>query len=297
MDAASRRRVSILLVVVLLALAVINCARTPRTIDPELLAVTIEFAPTRIPVQVETELAAEETATVQSTSALTPFPSATPTIAGVVRVEDDFSQDRNTFSPLAGTDFSGDGLLFGPLDICIKDRPGLAEPIGCVFICTACGAEIEDYHLILVFEYASGVSEREFGVILNLQDPENDGLLGQDDILLMLGFNFFSNEITLYQYRADYTPFLRLLETKDAGFRGLGLANSLEVIHFADDHRMDIILNDRRIFKLTDRVVDPGQTEVDPWFGPGKVGLILLDRGVQARFNDFFFTNQVDSAP
>jgi len=278
----------------LLFSGILTCARAPRPITSE--------------VNTEGEnywLSATETAAVEQTAAVAAAasetaveslrqteaagPTNTATIEPGVVIEESFNTDNGAFNYSATILFENNALLLGPEESCALDRPDYVRPAGCLAVCQVCLAPSNDFQMGIDLMFGSGVSEREFGIILRFVDENGDGLLGDEDYLMAIGMNIFTNQINVYVHEPGSGLGLNLIESKDGGFNQTGVYNRLELLSEDGGRQIDVLINDARVFRLRGYSSEPGETFVEDWVDSGSVGLILLQRGVQAQYAGFTF--------
>ncbi len=273
---------------------VMTCARAPRPIDPDAHGAGEDYweAATETSVVINTQ-EAQFTAVEQQTQAVQMTASAGPTLTDTIRpmalVSDDFSQDTGLFSYTLSAEYLDGTLLLGPAESCSLDRPDYIDPVGCLALCQACSSLSGNFSMSIDTKYAEGVSEREFGVILRFVDEDRDGLLGDEDYLLAMGLNIFTNQVKIYVHEPGSGLPLQLVESKDGGFYSSTLFNTFEIISGDGGREMDVLMNGGRIFRLRGYSSEPGETFVEPWVDSGTVGLLLLQRGVQAQYDSFSY--------
>ncbi len=273
---------------------IMTCARAPRPIAPDAHGAGEDYwaAATETAEIIHTQ-EAQFTAVEQATQAVQMTASAGPAPTGTIPpmslVSDDFSQDIGLFTFTVGAAFEDGTLLLGPAESCSLDRPDYIQPVGCLALCQACSSMSGNYVMSIDSKYADGVSEREFGIILRFVDEDRDGLLGDGDYLLVLGLNIFTNEVKIYVHEPGSGLPLQLVETKEGGFFSSTLFNTFEVISAEGGRQIDVLMNEGRIFRLRGYSSEPGETFVEPWVDSGEVGLMLLQRGVQAQYDNFSF--------
>jgi hypothetical protein len=287
-------RIFILLAVASMFAGIMTCARAPRPIDPNALGAGDDYwaAATETAAVIHTQ-EAQFTVVEQATQAVQMTASAGPTLTETIRpmalVSDDFSQDIGLFTYTVGAAFGDGTLLLGPAESCSLDRPDYVQPVGCLALCQACSSLSGNYSMRIDSRYAEGVSEREFGVILRFVDEDRDGLLGDGDYLLAMGINIFTNEVKIYVHEPGSGLPMQLVEAKEGGFYSSTLFNTFEIISSDGGREMDVLMNESRIFRLRGYSSEPGETFVEPWVDSGAVGLMLLQRGVQAQYDNFSF--------
>lgn len=202
-------------------------------------------------------------------------------------VTDDFENGTDAFETGPAVTTADGSLLLGPYESCANDVANFDAPVDCLSVCVSCGSALRDYQLTTSLAFSEGLSDREFGVILRFVDENGNGLIDRPDYLLAIGFNSYANRWTLYLHVPDQrSPWVEL-KTGRAGFLTMGRLNYLTAS--ASDHgrRMEVFLNDSRLVILTGDHPEPGEVLIDPWAESGEVGLLVLGRGVQARFDDF----------
>lgn len=289
-----RLKIIIFLPVILLFSGILTCARAPRPISPEdttsgenyWLGAT-ETAAVEQATASAVAFAGTATESAQQTAAI--GPTATPTIDLGNDIEEEFTTDTGVFSLTGNYLLENDMLFLGPEDSCALDRPDYVQPAGCLALCQACYAPSGNFSMGVDLMFASGVSEREFGIVLRFVDENEDGLLGDEDYLLVIGINIFTNEIKIYLHEPGNSLPMELIEGKEGGFYPVGTSNRLDVISDDGGRQMDVLINDSRVFRLRGFSSEPGETFIEPWVENGEVGLILLQRGVQVQYDNFIF--------
>ncbi|MGA9533916.1 MAG: hypothetical protein WBR18_14445 [Anaerolineales bacterium] len=211
--------------------------------------------------------------------------------AGVV-VTDDFENGTDAFETGPTVSVTDGSLLIGPYESCANDVANFDAPVDCLSICTRCGSPLKDYELTTTLAFSEGLSEREFGVILRFVDENANGLIDRPDYLLAIGFNSYANQWTLYLHKPDQLSPWTKLRSGRAGFLTMGRLNHLTAVASENGRHMEVFLNDSRLVILTGDHPDPGERLIEPWADDGEVGLLILGRGVQARFDDFTLTTQ-----
>lgn len=202
-------------------------------------------------------------------------------------VTDDF-QDRTTAFETGPAVTVADGsLLIGPYESCANDVANFDAPVDCLSVCVACGSSLTNYQLETSLAFSEGFSDREFGAILRFVDENGNGLIDRADYLLAVGFNSYANRWTLYLHEPDMLSPWSELKSGRAGFLTMGRVNHLTVMASENGRHIELFLNDSRLAILTGDHPEPGETLITPWADHGEVGLLVLGRGVQARFDDF----------
>lgn len=205
-------------------------------------------------------------------------------------VTDDFEGGTTAFDTGPAVSVADGSLLLGPYESCANDVANFDAPVDCLTVCVACGSSLQNYELDTSLAFSEGLSDREFGVILRFVDENGNGLIDRADYLLALGFNSYANRWTLYLHEPDKLSPWSVLKTGRAGFLTMGRVNHLKVTASEDGRHMEIFLNDSRLAILTGDHPEPGESLITPWADSGEVGLLVLGRGVQARFDDFALT-------
>ncbi|MBN1265446.1 MAG: hypothetical protein JXA25_08130 [Anaerolineales bacterium] len=286
--------VVVLLPAVLLFSGILTCARAPRLISPENAAVGENYwlSSTETAAVSQTaaaELAFFQTATESARQTAVTGPTSTVTIEPGMQIEDRLAVDNGIFAFTGASLFEGDALFFGPEERCALDRPDYVQPVGCMAVCQACQTPTDEFSMGVDLMFASGVSEREFGIVLRFVDENGDGLLGDEDYLLAVGMNIFTNQIKVYLHEPGSGLPLEVVESKDGGFNLVGIYNRLEVLSEDSGRQIDVLINEARVFRLRGYSSDPGETYLDNWVDSGSVGLILLQRGVQVQYGNYSF--------
>jgi hypothetical protein len=202
-------------------------------------------------------------------------------------VSEDFEGNSNAFETGPAASIADGSFLIGPYETCANDVANFDEPVDCLSVCTACGSSLKDYELTTSLAFSSGLSDREFGVILRFTDENGNGLIDRPDYLLAIGFNSYANRWTLYLHEPNQLSPWTALKSGRAGFLTMGRINHLVAIASENGRHVEVSLNDSRLLILTGDHPEPGEMLIDPWSAEGEVGLLVLGRGVQARFDDF----------
>jgi hypothetical protein len=213
-------------------------------------------------------------------------PSDQPSTVSGTGVSDGFDSDIGTFPSGMGKISNGVYML-GPFDQCANDVPNFDAPVECNAVCLTCGSNLTNYQLKVHFTFEDGLSDRRYGVILRFVDEDRDGMLDFDDYLLAIGFNTLENTYTLYVHVPDMIDPWEVVKSGPAGLLRPGRMNMLEVTTTNGGRMMDLVINQERLVLLTADHPQPGETMVQEWADSGSVGLIILGRRVQARFDNF----------
>lgn len=206
-------------------------------------------------------------------------------------VEEHFDTATQAFALGADAQVSDGALLLGPYKSCANDVANFDQPVDCLKACLTCGQDLSTFHLTTSFRLESGLSDREFGVILRFDDQNGDSQIDRADYLLALGFNIYDNQWRLYLHEPNQIDPWHVVGQGLAGFLGTDRMNAVDVNATDGGRKMVISLNDSVITRLTADQPSPGERLVTPWADSGQVGLLVLGRGVQARFDDFTFSH------
>jgi hypothetical protein len=206
-------------------------------------------------------------------------------------VQEYFDTSTQAFQTGDAVQVSDGALLLGPYKSCATDVANFDQPVDCLSVCLTCGDHLSTYHLSTTFRFEDGLSDREFGLILRFVDQNGDGQIDRPDYLLALGFNIFDNRWRLYLHEPNQVEPWRLVGNGVAGFLIAGRMNTADVSATEDGRKMVVSLNGSVITRLTGDEPVPGERLVSPWADDGQVGLLVLGRGVQARFDDFTLSN------
>jgi hypothetical protein len=204
-------------------------------------------------------------------------------------IEDTFELDLGTFPLGEGMQLTDQAYLLGPFGQCANDVGNFDNPVGCNAVCQTCGTNLRNFHFNVQFSFEEGLSDRSFGVILRFVDEDNDAMLDYEDYLLSLGFNIATNRFSVYLHTPDRIDPWSVVKSGQAGLLSPGRMNRIEISTSNQGRLMDVFLNQARIVILTADPPQPGETLVTEWADSGSVGFIVLDRGVQARFDNFSF--------
>jgi hypothetical protein len=203
---------------------------------------------------------------------------------------DDFSEGSSLFETGPSAEVVDGALLVGPYEQCATDVANFDAPVDCVTICSACGSLLSDYELATTLSFSEGLSDREFGVVLRFVDQNADSLIDRDDYLLALGFDSYANKWRLYIHEPGQRSPWHELRSGRAGFLTMGRLNYLRAVASENGRRIEVSLNDSPLMVLTGDHPEPGEVLVTPWADAGSVGIVVLGRGVQARYDDFQLT-------
>ena len=213
--------------------------------------------------------------------------TAAPVAAPGEKVEDTFDSDIGTFALGEGVQIKSGALLLGPFEQCAGDVAAFDSPIDCNAVCLTCGSNLANYNMTVDVAFAEGLSDKQFGVVLRFVDQNGDSMLDREDYLLILAFDSFANRWSSWVHVPDAVRPWYDIKSGPAGMRGQNSPNRLEVTGTKNGRMIDVFLNDKRLVKFTADAPQPGETLVEDWVESGAVGLVALDRRVQARYDNF----------
>ncbi len=216
---------------------------------------------------------------------------------------DDFAQDQGFWSVFDGVAIGGNQLLVGPFKDC-ADIDVTIAPM-CFSVCTRCGV-LTDYDFTVEGQWIKGPTDRYMAVILRFDDVNDNNIpdRGQDYFLAFAwtaapvdGANFFVLEFIPISKTAPW-----LFNFADDGpFFGGATINSMRFVSSQDGHRIDIfgdagvraatLTLDKPI--IDERLIESRKfslTRDTPPVTSGKIGLGVIQRGVQAAFSNFSLT-------
>lgn len=283
-----------LLLIIILALTSTMC-KSDKVVDYDatITALEVQIAAVRSAAEsadaadaadaVDAADAADEADEVSSADQPSDQPSTAPGSA----VSDTFDGDVGTFPLGIGMEIKNGVYLLGAFDQCANDVANFDDPVDCNAVCLTCGADLTNYLLSVHFTFEDGLSDRSYGVILRFVDVDGDSLLDFEDYLLALGFNTLENKYTLYVHIPNLMDPWDVVKSGPAGLLRAGRMNQLEVTTTNDGRMMDIFINQNRLVLLTADHPQPGETLVREWAESGAVGLLILGRRVQARYDNF----------
>ena len=285
-----RPRVS-MVVLAVLALSTTMCSGGSSSDESE---PDLGIAATLAAMQIEL---ANAQATAEAASALVPQAATsadqvapteeTAAIAPGQNVEDRFDSDIGTFALGEGIQIQNGALLLGPFEQCAADVAAFDSPINCTAVCQTCGSSLMNYHMELDISFADGLADKGFGVVLRFVDENGDMMLDREDYYLVLSFNAFENEWSIFVHVPDEVAPWYWIKSGEAGLRGASSPNKLEITASNNGRMIDIFLNDFRMVKLTGDTPQPGETLVENWVDRGAVGFSTIGRRVQARYDNF----------
>jgi hypothetical protein len=216
---------------------------------------------------------------------------------------DDFSQDQGFWHIFDGVSISSNQLFVGPFKDCADIDVSIAPM--CFSVCTRCGV-LTDYDLTVDGQWIKGPTDRYMAVILRFDDKNDNNIpdRGQDYFLAFAwtaapvdGANFLVFEFIPISKTAPW-----LFNFSDDGpFFGGDKINTFRFVSSQEGHRIDIY-GDAGIRAATLTVDKPvidermlasrqfSLTRDDPPITSGKVGLGVIQRGVQAAFSNFSLT-------
>lgn len=202
-------------------------------------------------------------------------------------VDERFDSTTQAFQLGDSVQVSDGALLLGPYKSCANDVANFDQPVDCISVCLTCGDQLSTYHLSTTFRFEDGLSDREFGVVLRFVDHNGDSMIDREDYLLALGFNIYDNRWRLYLHEPNQTEPWKMVGNGEAGFLIATRMNTIDVSATDGGRKMVVQLNGSVITRLTADQPVPGERLVPSWADSGQVGLLVLGRGVQARFDDF----------
>ena len=202
-------------------------------------------------------------------------------------VEDRFDSDIGTFILTEGVQIQNGALLLGPFEQCAEDVAAFDAPVNCTAVCQICGSSLMNYRMELDISFADGLSDKGFGVVLRFVDHNGDMMLDREDYYLVLMFNTFENEWSIFVHVPDEVAPWYWVKSGSAGMRAQNAPNKLEVTASNGGRIIDIFLNDKRLVKLTADAPQPGETLIENWANSGAVGFAATGRRVTARYDNF----------
>jgi len=284
-----------ILVVSLLTLAAITCSVGGSTTGDGSLQATNDALVAQLTAQ----------AGGQPPPELTQAPVGTTGNTGATgsSFSDNFSQDQGFWSVFDGMTIGGNQMLVGPFKDC-ADIDVTIAPM-CFSVCTRCGI-LTDYDFTVEGQWIKGPTDRYMAVILRFDDKNDNNIpdRGQDYFLAFAwtaapvdGANFFVVEFIPISKTAPW-----LFNFSDDGpFFGGDTINTMRFVSSQDGHRIDIygdagiraatLTIDKPI--IDERLLTSRQfslTRDTPPVTSGKIGLGVIQRGVQAAFSNFSIT-------
>lgn len=210
---------------------------------------------------------------------------------------DDFSQDQGFWNLFDGVTIANNQLLVGPFKDCADIDVSIAPM--CFSVCKTCGV-LTDYDMTVEGQWKKGPTDRFMAVILRFDDVNDNNIpdRGQDYFLAFAwtavpvnGANFFVFEFIPVSKTAPW-----VFNFSDSGpFFGGSKVNEFRFVSSQGGHRIDIY-GDAGVRAATLTVDTPIIDEhmlasrYDPPITSGKIGLGVIQRGVQAAFSNFSLT-------
>ena len=186
-----------------------------------------------------------------------------------------------------GVRIENGALFLGPFEQCAEDVAAFDAPINCTAVCQTCGSGLMNYRMELDISFADGLSDKGFGVVLRFVDHNGDMLLDREDYYLVLMFNTFENEWSIFVHIPDEVAPWYWVKSGSAGMRAQNAPNKLEITSSNSGRMIDIFLNDKRLVKLTADAPQPGETLIEVWADSGAVGFATTGRRVTGRYDNF----------
>jgi len=290
---------ALLLVLSILALAAITCSVGGTTSGGDDLQATNDALVAQL-----TAAAGGPSVPDAATQASGTTNGGTGTTAGAgSSFSDDFSQDQGFWHVFDGVTIGNNQMLVGPFKDC-ADIDVTIAPM-CFAVCTRCGV-LTDYDFTVDGQWIKGPTDRYMAVVLRFDDKNDNNIpdRGQDYLLAFAwtaapvdGANFFVFE---YIPISKTAPWLFNF-SEDGPFFGGDKINTLRFVSSQDGHRIDIygdagiraatLTIDKPI--IDERLLASRQfslTRDTPPITSGKIGLGVIQRGIQAAFSNFSIT-------
>ena len=207
---------------------------------------------------------------------------------GGVSLLEDFSGDTGAFETFEGAQITDGEFYLGPFVDCGDLQAD--TPYGCFSICTACGV-VSNYEMSVDVRYASGVSERTYGLVLAFEDENGNSAVDREDYYLEYQISafvaFYTDNLYLREHvvgdpvGATGFNFIRRWDARPLTRDTYGV-NNLRVIASSSGTTFELYLNDSYV----DTVSYTGVAAAE-----GLVGLSLSGRSVQVAFDNFRFVS------
>ena len=225
------------------------------------------------------------TAPALPTAADTAEPTETGAPTGA-SVFEDFATDDGKFETWDGAQVTDGEFYLGQFTDC-GDLAADA-PFGCLSTCLACGVA-SDYEMTVDVRYVDGISERTYGLVLQFNDVNGNGIVDSEDFYVEFQISAFTAYyIQTVQVRTHFAgdpvgaaSWLQLwYVAKDFTNSGYG-TNTLDAIASKSGTSFDLYVNGNYLKTVT--IPDTDHSE-------GRVGVSLSGRRVQVAFDNFNFT-------
>lgn len=204
----------------------------------------------------------------------------------------DFGFDLGYFFIPPGAEVREGSLWMGPFESCVEFNN--KHPVGCVAVCTECGAETAEFRFATEVRFSGGNSERFFGVALRFDDLDGNLLIDADDYFLGWAFSPFKGEWAVYEHAPGAFP---TWQTKASGQANLPFvatrASTIEVFGLDEGRAIHVWMNGIRLVRLANEGAETGEVVLPAMPAAGALGLWVVQGGVEAAFDTAIFDSAV----